>query len=217
MPEATTKNLVDIAAIRDDVILLKNGSLRSLIEVSAINFELRSTNEQTAIVQNFQNLLNSIDFPLQIVSTSRRLSLDDYVKNLDATIETLDNELLKIQAAEYAKFVSELAELSNIMAKKFYVVVPFYATPLQTTGGLFSGITGIFSSKKPTVAIDDTSVAKYRSQLMQRVDLVFSNLVGLGLKAKLLKGDDLMNLFYQIYNPGSKTKFNTEGAEISTP
>ena len=108
----STKKLVEIANIIDNIVLLKNGSLRAVIEVSALNFELRSEEEQTAILQNFQRFVNSIDFPLQIVVNSRKLNIDGYLKLIDESSNALTNELLKIQAAEYSKFVKELSELS---------------------------------------------------------------------------------------------------------
>src|SRR3989338_9307579 len=105
MPIQSTKQLVEVANIIESIVLLKNGSLRSVIEVSAINFELRSEGEQIAILQNFQRFVNSIDFPLQIVVHSRKLNIDSYLKLVDESSSALTNELLKIQAAEYSKFV----------------------------------------------------------------------------------------------------------------
>src|SRR3989338_10202246 len=115
MADTSTKNLVEIADIQKNVVLLNNGSLRAVIEVSAVNFELRSEDEQIGILQNFQSFLNSIDFPLQMVVNSRQLNMDEYLKSVDAVIESTENELMKIQATEYAKFVKELLTLSNIM------------------------------------------------------------------------------------------------------
>src|SRR3989338_8555110 len=118
MATQSTKQLVEVANIIDHVVLLKNGSLRSIINVSAINFELRSEGEQIAILQNFQRFVNSIDFPLQIVINSRKLNIDEYLKLINESANALTNELLKIQAMEYSKFVGELSDLSNIMSKK---------------------------------------------------------------------------------------------------
>src|SRR3989344_5634877 len=116
-PGLSTQNLVSIREIRDSVLLLKDGSLRALIEVSAINFELRSEDEQTAIIQNFQKFVNSLDFPLHISMISRRLYIDNYLKLAAEASGELDNELLRIQANEYMKFVEELSSLTNIMSK----------------------------------------------------------------------------------------------------
>jgi len=203
MTQNSTKDLVQIYDIKDDVIILKNGALRSVLKVSAINFELRS--------EDFQNFINSVDFPIQIMIRSVQLDLSDYVRSLTEATDNMSNELLKIQATEYAKFVGELAQLSNIMAKSFYVVVPFYAVEIPTSKGIFDGIKGIFGKSKPAIdRFDDAYVDKYRTQLFQRTDLVLGNLVGLGLRAELLRGNDLMNLFYSLYNPGSRTSFTKE-------
>ena len=211
MAQNSTKDLVQIYDIKDGIVILKNGALRSVLKVSAINFELRSEDEQIAIVQNFQNFINSVDFPIQIMVRSVQLDLSDYVRSLTEATDNMSNELLKIQATEYAKFLGELAQLSNIMAKSFYVVVPFYAVEIPTSRGIFDGIKGIFGKSKPLIdRFDDTYVEKYKTQLIQRTDLVMSNLVGLGLRTELLRGNDLMNLFYVLYNPGSRASFTKE-------
>ena len=210
MAVQSTKNLVDIADIVDNVVILKNGSLRTVIEVSSINFELRSEGEQMAILQNFQRLLNSTDFPLQIVVNSRKLDIEDYVKLIDKSTESLTSELLKIQAAEYSKFIKELADLSNIMSKKFYIVVPFYVFETPSKTGIMDSIKSIIKPSGVVKQIKPEQLETYRNQLMQRVELVFDGLVGLGLKTRLLEGPELMNLYYGLYNPGVKVEFQNQ-------
>ena len=210
MPTQSTKNLVDIADIVDNIVILKNGSLRTVIEVSSINFELRSEGEQVAILQNFQRFLNSTDFPLQIVVNSRKLDIEDYVKLIDKSTESLTSELLKIQAAEYSKFIKELADLSNIMSKKFYIVVPFYVFETPSKTGLVDSIKSILKPSGVVKQIKPEQLETYRNQLMQRVELVFDGLVGLGLKTRLLEGPELMNLYYGLYNPGVKVEFKDQ-------
>ncbi len=202
MPNPSTKDLVAIADIKDNVVLLKNGQLRAVIEVSSVNFELRSDEEQMGILQNFQRFLNSIDFPLQIVVNSRQLNMDEYLKMIAGVAEASTNELLKIQAVEYGKFVKELLELSNIMTKHFYVVLPFYVFEAPTKTGLLQGIKGMFGSSQPIQQISPEQVEKYRIQLMQRADLLLDGLIGMGLKARLMEGAELTNLYYGLYNPG---------------
>ncbi len=200
----STKKLVEIANIIDNIVLLKNGSLRAVIEVSAINFELRSEGEQIAILQNFQRFVNSIDFPLQIVVHSRKLNVDEYLKLIDQSSSTLTNELLKIQATEYSKFVKELSDLSNIMSKKFYLVVPFYVFEKPSKSGIMQSLKSIFKPSTVVKELTPEQLETYKSQLLQRTELIFDGLIGLGLKAKTLERDDLMNMFYGLYNPGSK-------------
>src|SRR3989344_2675274 len=108
----STENLVPISDIREGVVILKNGSIRLVLEISAINFELRSADEQTAILQGFQRFLNSVDFPIQIVVSSRELNISNYIKTVDQIAETTENELLRIQTTEYSRFIKELSSLS---------------------------------------------------------------------------------------------------------
>ena len=204
MAQTSTKQLVEIADIQDSVVLLKNGSLRAVIEVSAINFELRSEPEQIGILQNFQNFLNSIDFPLQMAVNSRQLNMDEYLKLIDETVATTQNELMKIQGAEYSKFIKELLELSHIMSKKFYIVLPFYIYEAPTKTGIFKSFKSILNPAGTVKQINKSEIETYRTQLMQRTDLVVDGLVSLGLKTTLLEQQDLLNVFYALYNPGEK-------------
>jgi len=206
MASPTTHNLIEIADIKDNVVLLRNGSLRLVLEVSAINFELRSEDEQSAIVQSFQNFLNSIDFPIQIVIGSQKYDIDDYLKTVAAATDSLTNDLLKIQAAEYMKFVQDLSSLANIMSKHFYIVIPFYVVETGGGKGILDSIKGIFKSSASIAAIPEEQFAAYQNQLVQRAELVFDSLVGSGLRARILEKGELENLFYLLYNPGSKPK-----------
>lgn len=217
MAVQSTKNLVDISDIIDNIILLKNGSLRAVIEVSAINFELRSEGEQVAILQNFQRFLNSMDFPLQIVMNSRKLDIEDYVKFIDTSLESLTSELLKIQAAEYSKFIKELSDLSNIMSKKFYIVVPFYVFEAPTKAGITQSLKSIFKPSSVVKQLTSEQLETYKTQLTQRVELVYDGLIGLGLKTRLLEKGELMNLYYGLYNPGVKIEFKeTDNQQLTT-
>ncbi len=211
MATQSTKQLVEIANIIDNIVLLKNGSLRSIIEVSALNFELRSEGEQIAILQNFQRFINSIDFPLQIVVNSRKLNIDEYVQLIDRSSNDLTNELLKIQASEYSKFIKELSDLSNIMSKKFYIVVPFYVFETPTSSGITQSIKSIFKPSAVVKELTPEQLETYKGQLLQRTELIFDGLIGMGLRTKTLENADLMNLFYVLYNPSSKSNFGSMG------
>jgi type IV secretory pathway VirB4 component len=206
MPVPVTKNLVEVSDIRENILILKNGSLRALMEVTAINFELRSEEEQNAILQNFQNFLNAVDFPIQIVINSRTFNIDEYIKTVEASTAPLTNELLKLQAAEYMKFIRELAELANIMSKKFYIVIPFYLSAVGSGKGIMDIFSGVFSKKKVSTGIPEEQFASAKNQIMQRAELIFDGLVGMGMKTRILERQDLLNTFYELYNPGSKSK-----------
>ncbi len=202
--DQTTKDFVRIAEIRDTVLVLKDGSLRSIVEIGSINFELKSADEQVAIIQGFQNFINSLDFPLQITANSRKLDIEPYLKSLDGLTESLKNELLKIQAAEYSRFIKGLTELTNIMAKKFFIVVPFYAIEAAspTKAGFLGAIKSAVSPSKFVKTLTEEELENYKTQIGQRIGVITEGLSGLGLQTKTLAGDELMNLFYSYYNPG---------------
>ena len=216
MAVQSTKQLVDIADVIENIVLLKNGSLRAIIEVSAINFELRSEEEQTAILQNFQRFINSMDFPLQIVINSRKLKVDEYLKLVEQTSESLTNELLKIQAIEYSKFVRELSDLSNIMTKKFYIVVPFYVFEVPSKAGITQSLKSIFKPSSIAPQIKPEQFETYKNQLLQRTELIFDGLIGLGLRTKILEREDLINIFYNLYNPSSRDDSQSQSTGNNT-
>ncbi len=201
-PPSTT-DLVQIKQVADGIIILKDGSLRAVVEVSAINFELRSSEEQAAILQQFQGFLNSVDFPVQMIVHSRKFDISTYLASVATASEPLTNELLKVQAQEYMRFVQELSELANIMSKRFYVALPFSVTTAPTKQGMISSITGIFSKKKAVVeqGIPPAQLATYKIQLSQRADLITSGLSGMGLKGRMLGQEELLTLFRELYNP----------------
>ena len=197
----STTDLLPFQDIRDGVIFLKNNALRMVVEISAINFELRSSDEQEAIIQQFQGFLNALDFPTEIIVQSRKFDISTYVESVQTASSQLTNELLKLQATEYIRFIQELSDLSNIMSKQFFVVLPFQATQEgEKKGGFLSGLFKKKAAAGPTGPSDEV-VAAYRAQLQQRADLVIGGLSGLGLKGHSLNQEGLLKLFKGVYSP----------------
>lgn len=201
--EPSTADLVQIADIRDGVALLKDGSARGIVQIDAINFELRSSDEQAAIIQQFESFLNSVDFPVQMVVHSRKFDITTYLANVQTATETLTNDLLKMQAQEYARFVQELSELSNIMSKKFYIALSFAVASTVEKKGFIAGIKDTFKKKKAAVQAGATpeQTTAYLSQLQQRADLILGGLSDMGLKGHMLNQDEMLQLFTDLYNP----------------
>jgi type IV secretory pathway VirB4 component len=202
MPPPSTTELIPIIDIGSGVITLKDGTLRAIVRISAINFDLRSTDEQNAIIQQFQGFLNSLDFPFQIVVQSRRFDVSGYIALVQAAAEKQTNELLKVQAGEYARFVGELSELANIMSKQFYVVLPFTVQLPQEKkgGGLFASLLG----KKKTAAtsaMTPEQLAVAKTQMMQRADLIIGGLSGMGLRGSVLTDQEITTVLRDLYNP----------------
>lgn len=195
----STQKYVDVEEVRDGVIILKNGSLRAVLLVSSINFDLKATEEQDSIISQYQNFLNSLDFPMQIIVSSRKLNINPYLEYLRKKETQLTNELLSFQLAEYSSFIKNLAEVSNIMSKFFYVVVPFY--PIESTkSGMLDRLFGATNSQM-AIAKRRELFDTYKNQLWQRVDHVAAGLAGTGVKVAPLKTEELIELLYNSYNP----------------
>jgi len=210
------QEFVDIAEIKDDLVILKNGSLRAVLMVSSINFDLKATSEQEAIVAAYQNFLNSLDFPIQILVSSRSLDIDPYIEMLSGKEKEQPNELLRLQISEYSNFVKNLASTANIMTKTFYIIVPFAFTEGKKEG--FFDRIRIALNPKQAILEKQMELENYKSQLWQRINHIASGLEGTGIRMEPLKTEELIELFYNSYNPSvieSAERIETEKLEIS--
>jgi hypothetical protein len=198
---ATTQQFLDIREIRDDVVVLADGSIRAVILCSTVNFELKSETEQNAIIYAYQSFLNSLTFPIQIVVQSRIMDLGPYLKKLEQRKKIETNELLLIQIADYIEFMNRLIQVTNVMDKKFYIVVPL-SPPAALTKGLFAKV----SPWKVGAVLSDTQFKAAKEAIKQRVDQVVSRIASVGIRAVPLKTDELIELFYAAYNPETAQK-----------
>jgi len=198
-PSASTQRYIDIAQIQDDIVVMKDGTLRSVILTSSLNFALKSEQEQNATVSSYTQFLNSLKFPIEIVIQSRRLNIDNYLASLDQKYREQSNELLKLQIADYRNFVAELIDLGEIMSKRFYVVVP-YAPGQDAQRGFMDRLQSLFIPAT-RVTLQRKKFLERRKVLMQRVDLVLSGLQGMGLNSVVLNTQNLIELYYESYNP----------------
>ncbi|MEK7576908.1 MAG: hypothetical protein AAB482_04430 [Patescibacteria group bacterium] len=198
-------DIVPIEEIRDGVVILQNGTLRAVLMASSLNFALKSTDEQDAIIAQYQNFLNSLDFSVQISIQSRKLNIEPYLDTLRERQKVETNELLRIQISEYITFVKEFVETANIVSKTFYIVVPF--TPLKILGaskksGIGGALSSIFSKKQAGDAlIEPAEFEEYKTQLWQRVDSVIQGLVRTGVRAVPLNTEELVELYFTLFNP----------------
>lgn len=196
---AATQQFVDVAEVKENVIVLKNGSLRAILEVSAINFDLKSTDEQTAAITHYQNFLNSLDFPIQILISSRRFNISDYIEFMEKKEKEQKNELLRMQISEYKNFIRQLIAVSDIMDKNFYIIVPF--SPIENAHkSVLANIFDIFNPKK-SIQSKHENFETYKNQLFQRMDHITSALSGIGLRLAPLKTQEIVELLYKSYNP----------------
>lgn len=200
---AASQDFVAIKDIKDGVVILKSGQLCSVLLASSVNFALKSTDEQQAILQQFQMFLNTLDFTFQVYVQSRRLNIEPYLAVLKTREVNQDNDLMKIQLREYIEFIRSFTGDVAIMSKNFYVVIPYSPAPVNIKGGISAMLgTSAASSKKQS---SERKLEEERIQLEQRVSLVIEGLSGMGVKTVTLNNDDLVELFYHIYNPTDPT------------
>ena len=192
MAVSPTQKFLEIDRIREGVIVLKNRALRGVLAVSSLNFALKSEEEQTALIYQFQNFLNSLDFSCQIVAQSRRLNITPYLDKLKEIERNETNELLKIQIAEYRNFIEEYVEAGTVMKKSFFVIVPF--TMLEVTGAKNA-------KKIKILTLTEEDFQRCKFQLRQRMEFLVLGLRRCGLQVVPLTSPELIELFWILHHP----------------
>jgi len=200
-PQKSTQQFLDIMGIRNNTVVLRDGTLRAILMVSSLNFSLKSVDEQNSIIYGYQNFLNSLDFPVQFVIQSRELNIESYLKTLEELEKKQVNELLRIQTIEYREYISNLVEWGRIMRKRFYVIIPYAFTEAKELGA----IAKVRNLLRPAEVIrqNEKQFQKYNSLLDQRVARVEGLLNTVGLKSVRLNTQELIELFYNVYNPAT--------------
>lgn len=194
-----TQEFVPIKEVRNGLIVLEDNSLRAVVMASSINFALKNSDEQEAIIYQFQNFLNSLDFPIQISVQSRRLDITPYLEQLKERERAQTNELMKVQTREYIQFVRQFTENTNVMTKSFFVVIPYTGAIIDVKKG------GLFGRKKESEEEDEESIEQKIGQLEQRVEVVEQGLMRTGVRTVRLGSEELIELYYKLFNPGEVT------------
>jgi hypothetical protein len=200
--KAATQRFLPIAEIRDNTVILKNGGMRAVLQTSSVNFNLKSEDEQNSIIYSYQNFLNGLEFPIQIVIRSKKLDIDKYLQGLDVLASNQSNPLLQKQTEEYREYIEKLVEYADIMEKRFYVVVPVD----PPTGTKISFIDRFLRHIRPDDSVSklrkrQTDFAALYKKLMQRVNQIQQGLESCNLRIKQLNTSDLIELYYRSYNP----------------
>lgn len=201
-----TQEFVPIKEVRDGIVLLKDGGMRSILLCSSLNFSLKSEDERSAILLQFQDFLNSLDFSIEIVVQSRKLDIRPYIALLEDRERNQVNSLMKIQVREYIEFIKNFTENTNIMTKNFFIVVPYSPSTLSTnkTGGI--GARFGLGTGREQVAATEASFDENRSQLEERLSVVEQGLVRTGIRVARLGTEEMIELFYKAFNPGETEK-----------
>lgn len=199
------QDFVPIKEVRDGVVVLKDGSLRMLLMASSINLALKSGDEQAAVISQFQNFLNSLEFTAQFFVESRALDIRPYIALLEERLAAEIDDLMKLQIREYIAFIREFTERANIMTKNFFIVIPYDpALIARGAGGALSSI--LPGGKTSAPALTDEQFEEYRSQLEQRVSIIEQGLIRTGVRVVPLGTEELIELFYKLFNPGELEK-----------
>lgn len=207
----STQNTLQIAEIRDGIVIMSDGSYRSIVMVKSINFDLMSQQEQEAVEFSYQGFLNSLYFPIQIFIRSQKVDLQPYIDKLDKIRSEHDNMLLALLMDDYISYIDQLGQQTNIMDKKFYIVIPYFPQvdvqkALTQSKNFFSGLTALFSSKEQHVTINEEELEKAKTELRNRVQAVLSGLVQCGIQGLPLDTQELIELLYDTYNPDTATR-----------
>jgi len=200
-----TQEFVPIEEIRDGIVLLKDGGLRAILMASSINFALKSQDEQAAVLFQFQNFLNSLDFSVQFFIQSRDLDIRPYIQTLEERHEAQVDDLMRIQISEYIDFIKSFTESANIMSKGFFIVVPYNPSVLKLDRGMFSKLVSRKNDREEAQR-KSQSFEENRTQLQQRIASVKQGIMRTGVRTVQLGTEEVVELFYKLFNPGELGK-----------
>jgi hypothetical protein len=202
-----TQDFVPIKEVRDGIVILKDGSLRALLMASSINLALKSRDEQEAVIGQFQNFLNSLEFSVQFFIESRDLDIRPYVALLEERYAAQLDDLMKIQIREYIAFIKDFTSRSNIMSKNFFIVVPYDPALIARGVGIGTAIGALLANKEAAAAtVSDQQFEEYRTQLEQRVAVIEQGMVRTGVRVAPLGTEEVIELFYKLFYPGELEK-----------
>ncbi|MCD4694266.1 hypothetical protein K8R62_02825 [bacterium] len=199
--KVATQEFLDIAEIKENIIVLKDGTIRALLLISSINFALKSEDEQNAIISAYVSFLNNISFPVQIVIQSRKFNIEGYLADLKVKAREQINELLKIQTNEYMNYVQELVSMGNIMNKRFFISIPY--NPLTDKHKNFLQSLRESFVPRDLVKLKHRKFQRYKKEIELRIDSVMSALASIGVKSAVMDTQSIIELFYNTYNPST--------------
>lgn len=205
----STQAILQLSELRDNMVIMADGTFRAVITCKSINFDLMSASEKEGVEYSYQSFLNSLNFPIQIVVRSQRVDIGPYIDRLIAIRQSQDNMLLGVLMEDYINFIDQLSQEANIMAKSFFVVVPYY--PEGEGGNLIEKSKGFFGQlfaqpKKTVTKIDKAAYEKARSEIANRVESVLSGLFQIGIQSVQLNTKELGELYYNFYNPDTAVR-----------
>ncbi len=207
----STQNALHIAEIRDGIVIMNDGSFRSVVMVKSINFDLMSNQEREAVEYSYQGFLNSLYFPIQIFIRSQKVDLAPYLQRLDKIRSEHDNMLLAMLMEDYITYIDNLSLQTNIMDKRFYVVIPYFPEldaqkALAVSKSFISGLGSLLKPQTQHVTINEADLEKAKTELRNRVQAVLGGLMQCNIQGLPLDTQELIELYYDTYNPDTATR-----------
>jgi len=206
MPQVSTQSFLQFEFVREGAIVLRGGGLRAILMVSGSNFGLKSQEEQEATVYAFQNFLNSLDFDIQITIHSRKIDIEPYLATLGERLERAETDLLRVQTREYIEFIRSFVEGANIMAKQFFVIVPYDPVTSTKERGVVAKARALLPVSKKETVLEEENFETNRKQLMERVEFTVQGLHKTGLRSTALSTEEIIELLWKLYNPEKEAK-----------
>lgn len=219
---ATTQDFIDILDVKNDLVVLKNGKVSAVLQLNSINFELLSAREQDAVISAFAGILNSLNFPIQVVIRSRAMNIEKYLNKLEKIESKISDPLLKSQAKSYRSFINNTIEVNKVLDKKFYLVVPSGYKEYENLGSgpfeFFGRLLGN-QNKRPTYVNVDDAIIKAKGDLTPKIDTLVREFEKIHINCKRLTTEELIKLYYEIYKEGAdKTgRLSTNFEDYKTP
>jgi hypothetical protein len=219
---ATTQDFIDILDVKNDLVVLKNGKVSAVLQLNSINFELLSAREQDAVISAFAGILNSLNFPIQVVIRSRAMNIEKYLNKLEKIESKISDPLLKSQAKSYRNFINNTIEVNKVLDKKFYLVVPSGYKEYENLGSgpfeFFGRLLGN-QNKRPTYVNVDDAIIKAKGDLTPKIDTLVREFEKIHINCKRLTTEELIKLYYEIYKEGAdKTgRLSTNFEDYKTP
>lgn len=197
----STQKFLKIKGIRNGFLELDDGSFKAIIMASSVNFSLMSGDEQKAMLFGYQEFLNSLEFPIQITVQSRILNINNYISKLTEAEKMQENELMKIQISSYREYIKSLVELANITTNRYYVIISYTGSP--GSAGKESAMDKVkqFINPAREAKVEIESYDRAIQELNLRVSRVVQGLRSMGIRAANLNTQEVVELFYTIYNP----------------
>jgi type IV secretory pathway VirB4 component len=218
----STQNALQVAEVRDGIVIMSDGSFRSVVMLKSINFDLMSQQEQEAVEFSYQGFLNSLYFPVQIFIRSQKVDLQPYIEKLDKIRTEHDNMLLSMLMEDYIVYIDQLSAQTNIMDKKFYMVIPYFPHPesakkaLSDSKNFFGGLVNMFGNSQTHVVVNEANLEAAKNELRNRVQAVLNGLAQCSVRGLPLDTQELIELYYDTYNPDTATRQQLKNFEDLT-